>query len=310
MIDLKGTYTRLTFTVPMRGLFGFRMEFLSQTRGNGVMAHTYLGYREWAGKIIGRRNGVLVSDRAGTVATYAVSNIQDRGRLFVSAGDTVYAGQIVGETMHAQDLTVNPTKQKHLTNMRSSTSDIAAKIDAPAILALDQMMDYINEDELLEVTPRSLRMRKRRSWISKRESARRWATPPASCRTVRRHLRASPGIGPSSPHALPCRSRPVQIRGRAVFVPHFVQSLPIAAGLAFEDISHYVMGTGAPRLRGVARIHPPGVRVVTARASSRHARIDMFNVQLAVLPDRKTGRLPRFFSAGASGDMSIAFRRR
>jgi GTP-binding protein len=161
IIDLKGTYTRLTFTVPMRGLFGFRMEFLSQTRGNGVMAHTYLGYREWAGKIIGRRNGVLVSDRGGTVAAYAVSNIQDRGRLFVSAGDTVYAGQIVGETMHAHDLAVNPTKQKHLTNMRSSTSDIAIKIDAPAVLALDQMMDYINEDELLEVTPKSLRMRKK-----------------------------------------------------------------------------------------------------------------------------------------------------
>ena len=161
IIDLKGTYARLTFTVPMRGLFGFRMEFLSQTRGNGVMAHTYLGYREWAGKISGRRNGVLVSDRNGTVATYAVANIQDRGRLFVSAGDMVYAGQIVGETMQAHDLTVNPTKQKHLTNMRSSTSDIAAKIDTPAILALDQMMDYINEDELLEVTPTSLRMRKK-----------------------------------------------------------------------------------------------------------------------------------------------------
>ena len=86
MIDLKGTYARLTFTVPLRGLFGFRTEFLSQTRGNGVMAHTYLGYREWAGKIAGRRNGVLVSDRTGTVATYAVASIQDRGRLFVSAG--------------------------------------------------------------------------------------------------------------------------------------------------------------------------------------------------------------------------------
>jgi GTP-binding protein len=161
IIDLKGIYTRLTFTVPMRGLFGFRMEFLSQTRGNGVMAHTYLGYREWAGKIGGRRNGVLVSDHTGTVATYAVANIQDRGRLFVSAGDMVYTGQIVGETMHAHDLKVNPTKQKHLTNMRSSTSDIAAKIDAPAFLALDQMMDYINDDELLEVTPTSLRMRKK-----------------------------------------------------------------------------------------------------------------------------------------------------
>jgi len=161
MIDLKGTYVRLTYTVPLRGLFGFRSEFLSQTKGNGVMAHTYLGYREWAGKIPGRRNGVLVSDRTGTVATYAVASIQDRGRLFVSPGDSVYVGQIVGETMRDEDLNVNPTKEKHLTNMRSSTSDIAAKIDVPVKLALDQFMDYINDDELLEVTPQSLRIRKK-----------------------------------------------------------------------------------------------------------------------------------------------------
>ncbi len=161
MIDLKGNYTRLSFTVPLRCLFGFRSEFLSQTKGNGVMAHTYLGYREWVGKTGGRRNGVMVSDRTGTVATYAVASIQDRGRLFVAPGDRVYEGQIVGETMRDCDLKVNPTKEKHLTNMRSSTSDIAAKIDTPARLALDQMMDYINEDELLEVTPASLRMRKR-----------------------------------------------------------------------------------------------------------------------------------------------------
>ena len=161
MIDLKGTYVRLTYTVPLRGLFGFRSEFLSQTKGNGVMAHTYLGYREEAGKIAGRRNGVLVSDRTGTVATYAVANIQDRGRLFVSPGDRVYVGQIVGETMRDEDLPVNPTKEKHLTNMRSSTSDIAAKIDVPVKMALDQFMDYINDDELLEVTPQSLRIRKK-----------------------------------------------------------------------------------------------------------------------------------------------------
>jgi GTP-binding protein len=161
MIDLKKIYARLSIIVPMRGLFGFRSEFLSQTKGNGVMAHTYLGYREWAGKIGGRRNGVMVSDRTGTVATYAVASIQDRGRLFAAPGDPVYEGQIIGETMRDSDLKVNPTRQKHLTNMRSSTSDIAAKIDTPARLALDQMMDYINEDELLEVTPTSLRMRKR-----------------------------------------------------------------------------------------------------------------------------------------------------
>ncbi len=177
MIDLKGTYVRLSFQVPMRGLFGFRTEFLSQTRGNGVMAHTFLGYREWAGKIGGRRNGVLVSDHTGPVATYAVASIQDRGRLFVSPGDEVYTGQIVGETMHDHDLKVNPTKEKHLTNMRSSNSDIAAKIDTPAILALDQMMDYINEDELLEVTPVSLRMRKKLLDFKERKRAGRPGAP-------------------------------------------------------------------------------------------------------------------------------------
>ena len=159
MIDLKGNYVRLTYTVPLRGCSGSVIPEPDQ----GERRHgSYLSrYREWAGKIPGRRNGVLVSDRTGTVATYAVASIQDRGRLFVSPGDSVYVGQIVGETMRDEDLAVNPTKEKHLTNMRSSTSDIAAKIDVPVKLALDQFMDYINDDELLEVTPQSLRIRKK-----------------------------------------------------------------------------------------------------------------------------------------------------
>ncbi len=161
MIDLKGSYVRLSYVMPLRGLFGFRSEFLSQTKGNGVMTHTYLGYRDWAGRIEGRRNGVLVSDHTGGVAAYAVSHIQERGRLFVTPGDQVYAGQVVGETNREHDLKVNPTKEKHLTNIRSSTSDIAAKIDTPVQYALDQYLDYINDDELLEVTPKSLRMRKK-----------------------------------------------------------------------------------------------------------------------------------------------------
>ncbi|MDO9100228.1 MAG: EF-Tu/IF-2/RF-3 family GTPase, partial [Caldisericota bacterium] len=161
MIDLKGSYARLSYTIPLRGLFGFRSEFLSVTKGNGVMTHTYLGYREWAGRIGGRRTGVLVSDHTGAVAAYAVAHIQERGRLFVSPAEKVYAGQVIGETNRDHDLKVNPTKEKHLTNMRSSTSDISAKIDAPVLYALDQYLDYINEDELLEVTPKSLRMRKK-----------------------------------------------------------------------------------------------------------------------------------------------------
>ncbi len=161
MLDLKGAYVRLTYMIPLRGLFGFRSEFLSSTKGNGVMTHTYMGYDEWAGKIGGRRNGVLVSDHTGSVAAYAIAHIQDRGKLFVSPGDKVYEGQIVGETMRDHDLKVNPTKEKHLTNMRSSTSEVSTKIDAPVVYALDQYLDYINDDELLEVTPKSLRIRKK-----------------------------------------------------------------------------------------------------------------------------------------------------
>jgi len=161
MLDLKGQYVRLSYTIPLRGLFGFRSEFLSATKGNGVMTHTYLGYREWAGRIAGRRNGVLVADHTGTVTAYSVARIQERGRLFVAPGEKVYEGQIVGETMRDHDLKVNPTKEKHLSNMRSSTSEIAAKIDPPLVFALDQYLDYINDDELLEVTPKSLRIRKK-----------------------------------------------------------------------------------------------------------------------------------------------------
>jgi len=161
MLDLKGAYVRLSYTIPLRGLFGFRSEFLSSTKGNGVMTHTYLGYLEWAGKIGGRRNGVLVSDHTGAVSAYAIAHIQDRGKLFVAPAEKVYAGQIVGETMRDHDLKVNPTKEKHLSNMRSSTSEISTKIDPPIQFALDQFLDYINEDELLEVTPKSLRIRKR-----------------------------------------------------------------------------------------------------------------------------------------------------
>ncbi len=161
MLDLKGAYVRLSYVIPLRGLFGFRSEFLSSTKGNGVMTHTYLGYLEWAGKIGGRRNGVLVSDHTGSVSAYAVAHIQDRGKLFVAPAEKVYTGQIVGETMRDHDLKVNPTKEKHLSNMRSSTSEISTKIDPPVQFALDQFLDYINEDELLEVTPKSLRVRKR-----------------------------------------------------------------------------------------------------------------------------------------------------
>ncbi len=160
MSDLPGLYTRLSFVAPLRGLFGFRSEFLSRTGGDGVMTHTFLGYREWAGRIVGRRNGVMVSDHDGTVSAYAVASLQAHGRLFVSPGDPVYTGQIVGETMRESDLKINAAKEKHLTNMRSSTSDIAVKVDAPLKMALDQYLEYLNDDEWLEVTPRSLRLRK------------------------------------------------------------------------------------------------------------------------------------------------------
>ncbi len=152
---------RLIFEVPARGLIGYRTRFMTETRGTGLLHHQFLAYRPWAGEIVHRKTGALVADRAGRATGYAILNLQERGMLFVSPGDEVYAGMIVGENSRNVDLDVNITREKKLTNMRSSTAEAYEKMNPPRKLSLEEALEFIKEDELLEVTPKSLRLRKR-----------------------------------------------------------------------------------------------------------------------------------------------------
>jgi GTP-binding protein len=152
---------RLEFRIPSRGLIGFRSQFLTDTRGTGLLNHLFDGYEPWQGDIPHRLTGALVADRAGKVTAYAIENAQDRGEMFVEPGETVYEGMIVGENAREEDINVNITKEKKLTNIRSSTSDIAVQLMPVRRLSLEQALEFIRDDEMLEVTPASLRLRKR-----------------------------------------------------------------------------------------------------------------------------------------------------
>jgi GTP-binding protein len=152
---------RLEYRIPSRGLIGYRTEFLTDTRGTGLLNHLFDGWDEWQGDIAHRQNGALVADRAGRTTGYAIDNLQARGVMFVSPGEPVYEGQIVGEHSRDNDLDVNITKEKKLTNMRASTADEGIKLTPPRTMNLEQCLEWIREDELLEVTPKSLRLRKR-----------------------------------------------------------------------------------------------------------------------------------------------------
>ncbi len=152
---------RLEHRIPARGLIGYRTEFLTDTRGTGLLNHLFDGWDEWQGEIAHRQNGALVADRAGRTTAYAIDNLQARGVMFVSPGAEVYEGQIVGENARDSDMDVNITKEKKLTNMRASTSDESVKLTPPRIMNLEQCLEWVREDELLEVTPKSLRLRKR-----------------------------------------------------------------------------------------------------------------------------------------------------
>jgi len=151
---------RMEYLVPARGLIGFRSEFLTETRGTGIMHHVFDGWERWAGELHTRTTGVLVSDRRGETATYSLMTLQDRGVLFVGPGEEVYEGMIVGENARPEDLDVNPNKEKHLTNMRSSTADVLVRLETHRKLTLDQALDFVREDEQLEVTPQAVRLRK------------------------------------------------------------------------------------------------------------------------------------------------------
>jgi len=152
---------RLEVRIPSRGLIGFRSEFLTDTKGNGIMHTLFEGYEPWHGPIPERATGAMVADRPGSTTTYALHHIQERGRLFVPPGTAVYEGMIVGENAKDNDLDVNAIKEKKLTNMRSSTADEALRLVPPRTLTLEQALAWINEDELVEVTPQSIRLRKK-----------------------------------------------------------------------------------------------------------------------------------------------------
>jgi GTP-binding protein len=152
---------RLEYRLPSRGLIGYRTEFLTDTRGTGLLNHLFDGWDEWQGDIGHRQSGALVADRTGRTTAYAIDHLQARGTMFVGPGEYVYEGQIVGENARDTDMDVNITKEKKLTNMRSSTADEGVKLTPPRVMNLEQCLEWIREDELLEVTPRSLRLRKR-----------------------------------------------------------------------------------------------------------------------------------------------------
>ncbi len=152
---------RMRFKIPARGLLGYRSEFLTDTRGNGIMHHRFYEYGPWGGPISGRSRGVLVADREGVAVAYALFNLQERGTLFVRPGDPVYEGMIVGESARPDDIDVNAAKEKRLTNMRTTASDEMIILEPPRQITLELALEYIEDDELIEVTPSSIRLRKR-----------------------------------------------------------------------------------------------------------------------------------------------------
>ena len=161
MTSIGDTGTRLKFLIPARGLMGYRSELMTDTRGNGVMNHIFAGYEPFKGEILERKTGSLVAHETGDTSSYGLFYAQDRGRLFVGPGVPVYEGQIVGENARAEDIVVNVCKKKHVTNMRAAGSDEALRLTPPTYFTLEQCLEFIADDELVEVTPKNIRMRKR-----------------------------------------------------------------------------------------------------------------------------------------------------
>ena len=160
MHDMAG-YLRMEFKIPARGLIGFRNQFLTNTKGNGVMNHVFAGYDKYKGDIPGRTRGSLVAFEPGDTTAYGLANCQERGTMFVGPGEAVYEGQVVGENSRENDMDINPCKKKHVSNMRAAGSDDTVHLVPPRLFSLEQTLEYINDDEWVEVTPKSLRMRKK-----------------------------------------------------------------------------------------------------------------------------------------------------
>jgi GTP-binding protein len=164
-------WIRMEVIVPARGLIGFRTEFLTETRGTGILHHVFERFEPWFGELRTRPTGALVADRGGETTSYAILNLQERGTLFVGTGVRVYEGMIVGENARAEDLDVNATKEKKLTNTRAPSADATVRLIPPRPLALDQALEYLHEDECIEVTPGEIRMRKIELSAQKRQTA-------------------------------------------------------------------------------------------------------------------------------------------
>ncbi|MFA6169373.1 MAG: translational GTPase TypA [Candidatus Margulisiibacteriota bacterium] len=163
MLDMsnKNGTTTLTYMVPTRGLLGFRAEFIMDTKGEGILNHAFAKYERFKGEISKRQNGVLISGNTGKTASYALDNLQARAKLFLSPGIEVYEGMIIGENSRAMDMTVNPCKEKKQTNIRAASADEAIRLTPPIILTLEQALEFIDDDELVEITPKHIRLRKK-----------------------------------------------------------------------------------------------------------------------------------------------------
>jgi len=160
MVNHGTGWVRMEYQVPARGLIGFRTEFLTETRGTGILHHVFDGWQPWAGEMRTRPSGSLVADRRGQTASFALFGLQERGTLFVGPGEEVYEGMIVGENARADDLDVNAVKEKQLNNIRSSTAEVLVRLVPARKLSLDQALEFLREDEAVEVTPESVRLRK------------------------------------------------------------------------------------------------------------------------------------------------------
>ncbi|MBR3484195.1 MAG: translational GTPase TypA, partial [Lachnospiraceae bacterium] len=158
---VSGGYTRLEFSIPARGLIGYRGEFMTDTKGNGILNTIFDGYGPYKGDIAFRKQGSLIAFESGESVTYGLYNAQERGTLFIGAGEQVYAGMVVGQSGKGEDIELNVCKRKQMTNTRSSSADEALRLTPPRILSLEQALEFIDDDELLEITPKNLRIRKK-----------------------------------------------------------------------------------------------------------------------------------------------------
>jgi GTP-binding protein len=160
MVNHSTGWVRMDYLVPARGLIGLRTELLTETRGAGIMHHVFERWEPWAGELRTRPTGSLVADRRGVTASYALMGLQDRGTLFVEPGEETYEGMVIGENARAEDLDVNAIKEKHQTNVRAASADVLVRLEPPKRLSLEAALEFLREDECVEVTPESVRLRK------------------------------------------------------------------------------------------------------------------------------------------------------